>query len=228
MDIARMQIEFRAGYDKSNSLSYPDFSPEEIDLFINKSISFIVKERYSGNNLKKESVEETQKRRDDLRELTTNAKILGPFISKDDNKDNGYFVTLPENYWFALEEDAIIGYYDCHNDLRYGRATVKPITHDRYNKIKNDPFNKPNKIEVLCLPYNTRQNEIIIDQESTLEEYIIRYIRKPAEVSLSAGISCDLSEHLHREIIDTAVNIALENIESPRFQTQTNELLRNE
>jgi hypothetical protein len=35
---------------------------------------------------------------------------------------------------------------------------------------------------------------------------------------------CELSEHTHKEIIQMAVGIALENLESPRQQTQVTNL----
>jgi hypothetical protein len=227
MNIARMHTEFKAGFDKSESLSYPDFRPEEIDLFLNKAISSIVKQRYSGNNLRRESVEETQKRRDDLRNITS-SKVVTAFTTNVENKPNGTFVDLPTDYWFALEEEVSISYYDCFGHTITARVSVKPITHDRYNKIKLDPFNVPDKIEVVSLPYEGFKNEIIIDGTSTLLAYYIRYIRKPAEVSLSTLTDCDLSEHMHKEVVDYAVNLAIENVESPRFQTQGSELLRNE
>lgn len=227
MNIARMHREFMVGYDKSNDLSYPDIRPEERDLFLNKAIESIVKQRYSGNNARKESVEETQKRRDDLRNITSNYSTT-TFITNQNNKENGVFVDLPADYWFALEEEAVISHLDCHDVATTSRVLIKPITHDRYNRIKYDPFNKPNKIEVVSLPYEDFRNEIIVDDDSTVEEYFLRYLRKPVEVNLANGIDCDLSEHLHREIIDYAVNLAIENIESPRFQTQSSELYRNE
>lgn len=235
MTIGRMHIEFKAGFDKSESLSYPDFRPEEIDLFLNKATESIVKQRYSGNNLRRESVEETQKRRDDLRMLTKNYTSTN-ITNTAENKPNGFFVGLPSDYWFTLEEEVSISYLDCHGTiLNDVRASVKPITHDRYNKIKLDPFNKPNKIELVSLPYGysttsqAMKNEIITDSPTTLlNAYYLRYIKKPVEVSLANNIDSDLSEHMHREIVDYAVNLAIENVESPRFQTQGSELLRNE
>ena len=227
MNIARMHTEFMVGYDKVDDLSYPDLRPEERDLFINKAIESIVKQRYSGNNARKESVEETQKRRDDLRNITSNYRTT-TFINNTNNKENGVFVDLPKDYWFALEEEAVISHVDCHNNSTTSRVLIKPVTHDRYNRIKHDPFNKPNKIEVISLPYEDFRNEIIVDNDSSVEEYFLRYLRKPAEVSFIDDIDCDLSEHLHREIVDYAVNLAIENIESPRFQTQGSELYRNE
>jgi len=235
MTIGRMHIEFKAGFDKSESLSYPDFRPEEIDLFLNRATESVVKQRYSGNNLRRESVEETQKRRDDLRTLTT-SYASSAFFTNADNKPNGTFIGLPDDYWFALEEEVNISYLDCHDHIVNNvRASVKPITHDRYNKIKLDPFNKPNKIEIVSVPFGlptggqgTRTNELITDDTTTLNAYYLRYIRKPVEVSLANNIDSDLSEHMHREIVDYAVNLAIENVESPRFQTQGSELLRNE
>jgi hypothetical protein len=238
MNIQTMHIEFKAGLDKSESLSYPDFRPEQIDLFLNKAIEDIVKQRFTGNNPKKESVEETQKRRDDLRTLTTNF-TSSAFINTADNKPNGSFIKLPSDYWFTLEEEVSASYLDCHNNIiNNQRISVRPSTHDRYNKIKYDPFNKPNKIEIISLPFGyptgvlglatDRFNELITDSTTTLNAYYLRYIKKPQEVSLINSIDCDLSEHMHREVIDYAVNLALENIESPRYQTQINELLRNE
>lgn len=231
MNIAEMHIEFRAGLDKTNSLSYPDFRPEEIDLWLNKSIDSTVKQRYGGTNLKGSSVEETQKRRDDLRGITKDyhTTIIAPTSSE--NKPNGHFVSIPSNYWFALEEECEIEYNDCNGKPITDRVNVKSITHSRYDKIINDPFNKPDKTEVLCLPIEDgvagMRNELISDG-STIKAYYMRYIRRPAKVSLNPAVNCDLSEHLHREIVDYAVNLVLENIESPRFQTQNVQISRNE
>jgi hypothetical protein len=38
-------------------------------------------------------------------------------------------------------------------------------------------------------------------------------------MDLSIPTSCELSEHLHKEIVQTAVDISLENLQSPRVQT---------
>ena len=35
---------------------------------------------------------------------------------------------------------------------------------------------------------------------------------------------CELSEHTHKEIVQLAVNIAIENIESKRLQTQSEQM----
>jgi hypothetical protein len=52
----------------------------------------------------------------------------------------------------------------------------------------------------------------------------MRYIRKPAVISLTGAVDCDLPEYTHGEIVEMTVNRLLENIESPRYQTHTVEL----
>lgn len=108
------------------------------------------------------------------------------------------------------------------------RMEVKPLQHDDYNKTIKDPFNKP----VISSQYSQLRRlqldgmmEIILpDGLSTLKEYILRYIRKPRQISLTSSIDCELSEHTHQEIVDMAVASILENIESDRYQTNLNEL----
>lgn len=242
MQIQRMHIEFKIGLDKSDVLNYPNYEPEEIDVFLNKAQENIIKQRCSGNNAKRESIEETQKRRDDLRNITTNSNINTAYTTAQDlldvvdNKPNGIFVKLPSDYWFALEEEVTVTYTDCNGNTTSKRIDVKPMTHDRYNKVSKDPFNRPCDELVVSLPYeyieinneNISRVELIGDGSYAIDTYHLRYIREPRTMDFENDISCELSDHIHREIIDEAVNLALENIESRRVQTQTIQLIKNE
>lgn len=231
MTISEMHNEFLVLLDKSNSLEYPDFNPEEIDIFLNKAQEAIVKQRFSGNNIKRDSLEETQKRLDDLRNLVKNSNTLVAPITSVDNKPNGRFVDLPTDYWFTIEDECTIT-KDCHGNLTYSRIPVKSVTHDRYNKIINDPFNRPGSDFVIKLFVGDNNIELITgDSNATTSNnltYHLRYISKPVEMSFDNNISCSMSEHIHREIVDYAVNLALEDIGSERFKTQIVELQRNE
>ena len=42
---------------------------------------------------------------------------------------------------------------------------------------------------------------------------------RPATVSLAVNVTSDLSEHTHREIVDEAIKIALEDIEAKRLNS---------
>jgi hypothetical protein len=60
----------------------------------------------------------------------------------------------------------------------------------------------------------------------TIVDYQFRYLRQPATIDLTTNTTSDLSEHVHSELVDIAVSIALESIESKRSQT-FNPLINN-
>jgi hypothetical protein len=62
--------------------------------------------------------------------------------------------------------------------------------------------------------------ELVTDGTYTINSYTIRYIKKPVDISLTGAVDCELPSHTHREIIQEAVEMALEIIENPgRYQT---------
>jgi hypothetical protein len=97
---------------------------------------------------------------------------------------------------------------------------VRPVTHLELEKIKNDPFKGPDQTKVLRLMYKNNV-EIIPATGCTAVRYMYRYIAKPTPVSLQNNVTFILSEHMHQEIVDEAIKIALEGIEAKRNQTFT-------
>ena len=230
MTIAQAHQDFKLKYDKTDSLNYPNFLPEEVDLFINNAIEKFIEQRAYGTNPKNLGLEETQKRDDDLRNIITNAQIT-PSAVASTNKPNGKFVTLPTGYRHAIQEEVTVSYEDCHGNTSTKRVEVIPISHDRYNRIIKDPFNKPYENQILRLIYEGNVFELISDATTTITTYYLRYIKTPTQVrygtaysTVTTDIQFTLAEHTHREIIDLAVRDALENIQSQRLQTN-NQLL---
>ena len=234
MTIAEMHREFKLGLDKVDSLSYPNFLPEEIDTLFNVAQEKFVKQRAYANNFRRSGLEETQKRLDDIRNLLTNYET-STLTQTSSNKPNGFFVSLPSDYKFAVEEEANIQFVDCNDNQVTERADVVPITHDRYNKIKRDPFNKPDDFEIHRLGFSRVSNvesfELITGDGNTITTYYLRYIKEPVEMRFGTAyetpttdVDCELADHTHREIIAIAIKDALEDIESPRYPTSKNEL----
>lgn len=234
MTIAEMHNIFKIGMDKVDSLSSPNFLPEEIDVLLNNAQDQLVSQRAFGNNPKREGLEETQKRLDDLKNIITNYST-GTFTNTVDNKTNGVFVDLPSNYRHAIQEEAVISYNDCTGTAATNEVEIVPISHDRYNRIIKDPFNKPDTEVVYRLGFGvnagTERFELISDSAVTVSTYKLRYIREPQEMRYgtvyqtpTTDIDCELSDYLHKEIIALAVKNALEDIESQRYQTSKIEL----
>jgi len=283
-----MHNAIRILVDKMDSLGFVNIEPSEIDFYLNRAMERFIKTRALGPNAGGKGFEETQKRMDDLRNVTKNA-ILTPDPVSVDNKPNGRFVTLPtdlsDTYWFSINEEANILVESCNSNITSGdistgvtylvssgsiiynsvtynagelftgvtgdvggspfeiktftgtgtvkatelkRVEVKPIQHDDYNKVVNDPFNKPvvsNQFNQLNRLQLGGKMEILLPEGNTfLDYYIIRYIRKPLDISLTSLTDCELADHTHQEIVDMAASSILETIESGRYQTNLNEL----
>ena len=220
MTIQEIHQEFKFRLDKLDSLNYPNLLPEEIDLLLNNAQDIFVKQRYGVTNTKKQGLEETQKRREDLKALVRNA-ILIPQPNTTGNIDvNAQFVNLPSDHWFIIEERCKITYKNCNNESVSDRVYIKAINHDDFNDSISNPFQKPNLEKVLRLMENGRV-ELIHDPLAIINEYHLRYIKEPLRVNITNNVSFELSNHTHTEIISIAVDLALENIESKRLQTHT-------
>ena len=225
MTLAEMHIEFKVGLDKTDSLNYPNFEPEEIDLWLNKSQDRFVKQRYS-HDPKKETLEETQKRTDDLRTIITETTLI-PSAIQTPVKPGGILFDLPNGilggpniYWFAINEECEIRYEDCNGSWVDERTGVYATSHEDYNKLIYDPFNGPTKDVVLRLMHG-QWAELLTDGSFTINRYFLRYVREPIRLDIinMPTVTCELAIHTHQEICEGAVTLALENIASPRFQT---------
>lgn len=215
MTIGEMHTEFKLLMDKGDSLGNPNFMVSEIDAFLNIAIEKFVSKRMYGNNPRRTGFDEDQKRRDDLRNLIENDTITA-FTTG--TLPNGNLVTLPTGYRHAIQESVTVG---------GGRVvSVTPLTYDRYNKIIDDPFNKPDLNTVYRVDFNTDQFELLHHPDVALTGYNLRYITDPAVVdNISVTtVNCDLAAHTHKEIVRMAVVDALENVEQPRYQSSKIEL----
>lgn len=216
-----MHLQFKFEMDKLDSLNYPNFLETEIDLLLNQAQDRIVKQRYGKNNPKRESYEETQKRIEDLKNITLDAKIIPGIVSPSDGIDLfSRFCILPTDHWFIVQERADISYQNCHGAAIVDTVEVRPVQHSEFSKIIKDPFKRPNNSKVLRLMEGGRV-EIITSPNTTLTLYRLRYIKRPVRIDLTNLIDCELSEHIHQEIIDEAVKIALEGVEAKRNPTFT-------
>jgi hypothetical protein len=219
MTSTEMVTAFKFRLDKTDSLNYPNFTNTEVDLLLNQAQERIVKQRYGTTNTKRESFEETQKRTEDLKAIVSNA-IITPAPTAIDNIDvTAQFVTLPQDHWFIVQERATLGYLDCNNAPIERVVPVYGYQHNDINKVINNSFLRANKNRVLRIMEAGRV-ELVSDPITTLVNYRLRYIRKPLKISsIVPLVNCELSNHIHDEIVDQAVFLALEDIEAKRMQT---------
>jgi len=221
-----MHLAFRLQLDKTGMLELPAFEPEEIDFWLNTAIYRFAKTRFTGSD-KNLSFEEHLKRTEDLKTLVVETSIVptGGTI-----KPHSYIADLSglTTKWFILGEEVLIRYIKL-GEVGYTtkRQGVTKCTIDTYRNHIDDPYSEHvlhyEEAKPLRLVYQNTI-ELITDGNYTITYYYIRYLKRPITVSKTTPTNCDLPEHTHDEIITLATNMVLENIEQPRYQTQTNEL----
>ena len=112
-------------------------------------------------------------------------------------------------------------------EIRISRTNCKFSQQDDIYAILDDPFNSTSPTGIL---YTVQETFLDLYTNNTFipNSVQIKYIRKPAQISRRFGVGCELPEHTHHEVVEMAVKSILEGFESPRYQTQSREVLESE
>ena len=237
-----MQYEFELGFDRILSGDAPEYQDAEISVFLTKAQQKFINTKYSfKGNKNQEGFEFTEKRRKDLNELMSNTTVSISVVTSD-NKPTGAFFDLPADFMWAVNEEADVSYIDCGGVIVQRRVSVSPIREDEYNGVIKNPFKKPCAKKVLRMDFSsngtTKRHELIAETNTSVINYYVRYLRYPQPIitaELTNGrtvegqtgpLDCELNESTHRDIIDLAIEIALETVEDKRLQS--NVVLNNE
>jgi hypothetical protein len=221
-----MHNAFRLNLDKSSSLvGNPDFLPEEIDFWLNEAQERFVKQRLFGNNFRHEGVEQGQKRTDDLKTLIIGLSAISLTSSLlGSNVKEAVIPTIASApYLFYLHSTV---YNVSGNSLNTGK-TINSENIDSYIK---DSINNPYIRKPLVYLYGgswTSPNPtiaFIYGDEFIPTSFDMVYIKKPRVLTYTtiSGYQTnipELPEETHKEIVNIAVGLVIENIESPRSQT---------
>ena len=210
-------------FDNKEILDSIEFDEYEKSFYLTKSQEEVMIGLYNGT-IKGESLEQTE----ELRRLLSNMVNAMTFESTQALRVVGL---TPESKIFSLPDDVAfiifeeITYDDsslgCYN---HSKATVVPVRHDEYSRIKNNPFRGPTKYKVLRLDFNAHdgtQQVVEIIPKYTFSSYTIRYLRKPKPIILeelpndltingsNLVSNGDLNPLLHQMILERAVLMAL-------------------
>lgn len=152
-------LEFIDLLDKTSSGSAPGMEDEQISYALSQATEEFIKTRYSPkSNHHQEGYEQSEKRRKDLAQLTKNKVILAQdinnlsFFHSANNKPNGNFWFLPEDFLWAVNEEIVWEVGGCYDNLR---IEVVPKTHDEYNRAVRNTFTKPSDKLVFRLDYSS-------------------------------------------------------------------------
>ena len=174
-------------------------------------------------------IEKTSKVRVDLKELIKNYISEEKISSTNKISDDSKFFKIPNNVFLIIQEQCTI---ISDNSCLDGKVVkVVPKTYDEYNiQIKN-PFKKPDSSVVWRLDFysqNLVDSNVELISPYDISKYSVRYISYPEPIILTKlsnslfgeGLSiegvttaqtCKLHKGIHREILDLAIGLAMEN-----------------
>lgn len=185
-------------------------------------------------------VETIQKRIDDLRNLIV--KFPDQPLLEPDQVSSGLY-ELPLNqlkykYLFLLAQSANV--IDPSTGCEH-KARMKFIQHDDLEDALYDPFNSPDKNNVLFnFGYaNDTAAIYIYTGDMVLTSVKVEYLREPRKINLGGYVyldgetyprqDCELASHTHNEIVDIAVSLASMAVEDmDRSQNAAYKLTINE
>jgi hypothetical protein len=194
-----MFVEFKVELDKIDSQAYPEIYAEQAFIFINDAIMELSLEG-------RKSFEKTTQVADDFRTLVAELEL-----TPIKGGSGRFTVDIPVSYMYYIASVITAEY----NKVLY-TATSKESKHNEINRILTDPFNKPSHSEIPFLMVGTKLL-YLTPTDCDLKKVYLTFMKLPAKVSKT--INCDLPEQTHKVIVKRAVQIALENIESRRVQT---------
>lgn len=252
-----MRNSFVLQYEKINANDAPGLQDTEISILLTKAqqeLAYKLIRRVT--NSVREGLEETELRKQGLANLVKDSEDTSStgttlLAASAANYPNGRFWQMPDDFWFAIGEEAWINQPDCTStaatqpDLQ---AYVKVVTHNEVQNNIDNPYRRPffqgDRCYVWRLEYErvisgydmtsaTVQNitppvhEILTDGTFSVNRYKVRYIRypKPIVVDRTTPINqknSELNPMLHEALVEEAVRLASISLRDPMPQGQTN------
>lgn len=242
MTIEQMHYDFDIKADEVNSLSNKSFTDAEKDWLINEAQVVLLKQRVNLNNFRVKGFEMDQKRIDDLSTLVVrfpNENVL-PFTYHEDlNIYELKFADLKYPYFMYLRGRVDVISDNCTIDSR-----IRLMQTDDIDDVLLDPFNKPSGAEVLAnIGWSSSEESSSLylypAPGDTITSIKIEYLKYPKRVSLGTyefidGIiypptNSEMPEHLHPEIVDHAVKMAMSFTQNPSlYQTSMEKIQTQE
>lgn len=232
MTLKEFSNEFDVLYNNISSNAAPGLNEYEKSVFLTKAQEEIIKNYLNPKGNKyNEGFDGSIKRQVDFSNLLdyleyssgTSSEVI--LIANGDSIDaRGNTFLLPAKVLYIISEVATISLNN-----KSVTTQVLPISYQEYLRLMSKPFKEPLRFQswrLLSHTFDASGNkvlmtEIIPKSGATIQEYKIRYIRKPQPIVLidltpySASIEnvstpsdCELPEFLHHEILDRAVELA--------------------
>lgn len=218
MDHIEFSNEFDVLYNNIMSNAAPGLNEYEKSVFLTKAQEEIVKNHFNPNGNKyREGLDDSPKRQIDFSELIKVAVGVVKETSPLTFDKRAKVYDLPDDTFIIINESI---------ETDKGTRQAVPISFSDYTRLMSKPYKEPLKYQTWRLITTSESNitvELIANSNETIEEYKVRYIKRPVPIitaNLSSeygdvtinGIStiseCELNPIIHQEILQRAVELA--------------------
>ena len=218
-----LHIAFKIEMDKnSQSVAYggcPAFLPEEVDYWLNKGYYDVLTTKFSGQNATQTAFEGSVKRIADLERLVktdtnisvtltegTNQLVLNNLLNRQQNNAGRMFFIQAILHWGTKS------------------AVIELVSHEIARNFTKTYNNNP----WIEKPVATLQDNSLIIYIDPIEmtgtfTVDVTYVKHPiliTDLPSDTGLT-EVPEYVQNEIVNKAVQLALDNIESQRIQTKS-------
>lgn len=231
MNYGDIYKKFEIEYDKAQmASSYPSLTKYEIATILDKAYLALLAQKLTGNNPRQTAFEGDSKAIEDVRPLLK--RESKNVTSAGNNIANEYKADIPSDMLYY-----IISTLNVSGDLNkqgHSSVPVNLVNHEDAMKFKETNYNLPwikipvcymegDKLYILIDPVNHTINN---DSNGALE---IEYIKNPVpfvdpehtEQLSSDSTPFELNDSMAEELINLAIILSAEIVESPRQQTKT-------
>lgn len=217
-------VQFNVLYNNITSNQAPGLNAYEISLFLTKAENEILKNYFNpAGNKYQAGYDGNQKRQIDFTQITEVRRITQFNDPVYDTRSNVKSVILPHNIWMIVNEKVRVSRKDKDVEL-----AISPISFAEYDRLMGKSYKWPLKNQAWRL-ITSRRADIIPGPNDTLEEYVVKFVRKPLPIIVGPleGLTiegccytgdgtegavemegCELNEILHEEILQRAVELA--------------------
>lgn len=214
------QYDWRLLADEIESLANKSFKSAEVDWFLNRGQDQLVRSFTNENNPRRQGFEMDQKRIEDLKGILVKYPEQ-PAIAPTEIEPGLYELALddlvhPYLYYVRGQVTAVEG--NCST-----KARLIPVQHNDLNDALVDPFTRPTTDEILITfgrsSDGSGQSIYLYSSEgASLTQVFLEYLKVPNRIyqgtyndidgNLIPESNTDLSEGLHPQIVNRAVQIA--------------------
>jgi hypothetical protein len=243
MTIQEMHYDFQFKFNQLGNQVNQYFNKAQIDWMLNRAQDMIIQKRLGENNLSRTSYEQIQKRTEDLKDLHVRYPEQ-PFITPIHHDEEHIYEVDLDNlkhpYLYYLRAMSTQSDGKCE----YKNAKVIIVQSDDMSFSLDDPFMQSNETEILGNFGRSSDSQgsslyLFPRTDLTLSSFKIEYLKQPKRMyegsyeyidgTSGEAVHCELSAHMHPQIVDQAVELAARIMTDPNaYQFATQGLLQQE